>query len=161
MARSRTTFLPISVMRRVGADLLLMDCKANSRTFCATRRERFIHEACRAAPFRMATGRPISTSGMSSMLRQLARQPILGSTSTASVMGVVVMVVPRTAVVAISRREHTTASTRSERTTSVPPPHTDGLLLSAMSALPMSMFSKLQVSNRLCNRASLLIRSAL
>ena len=27
--------------------LLLMGCQANSRTFCATRRERFIHEACR------------------------------------------------------------------------------------------------------------------
>ena len=40
--------------RRVGADLLLMGCKANSRAFCATRRGRFIHEACRAAPFRMA-----------------------------------------------------------------------------------------------------------
>ena len=58
MARSRTTFLPISVMRRVGADLPLMGCKANSRTFCATRQERFTHEACRAALSRMATYGP-------------------------------------------------------------------------------------------------------
>ena len=104
----------------------------------------------------LATGRPISTSGMPSMLMQLARQPTSGSTSTASVMGVVVTTA-QNMVVASSRREHTTASTRIERTTSVPPPLTDGLLRSDTAASPMSMFSKHPISNRLCSLASPLI----
>ena len=42
-----------------------------------------------------------------------------------------------------------------------PPHHTDGLLRSATAASPKSMLSKPLISNRLCHRASPLIRSAL
>ena len=65
------------------------------------------HKAFKAAPFPMAKGQPSSTSGISSTQWQLARQPTSGSTSTASVMGVVVMAAQKM-VVASSRRGRTT-----------------------------------------------------